>query len=96
MMNKQAVKQVRSAICTVLREQWNPIGINNDPQTFGEYDSYADGICSLLLRGATDKDLTHFLRHTETVNMGCPASREESLAMVVGALRAISLKPPNL
>lgn len=92
-MNQRNVKQVRIAVCKVLWDQWDPIGINDDPQAFGEYDAYANGVCLLLLRGASDREITYHLRHTETVNMGCPASGQERLAVVVGALRAINLKP---
>lgn len=95
-MNQRNVKQVRTAVCKVLWEQWDPIGVNDDPQAFGEYDAYANGVCLLLLRGASDSEVISHLRHTETVNMGCPASDQECLAVVVGALRGISLKTPSV
>ena len=76
-------------------EKWDPIGVNTNPRAFGEYDSYAGGVYALLTRGASDSEIIHHLRHTETVNMGCPASSMEHLAAVVNALRAVDLKSPG-
>jgi len=45
---------MNAAIRKVLWEQWDPVGVNDTPEAFDEYDSYAGGIQSLLLRGASD------------------------------------------
>lgn len=70
-MEKYQARQVRAEICKVLWEQWDPIGVNDTPEASGEYDSYADGIYSLLLRGATDAEIA---QHPVTF---CPAHSGE-------------------
>jgi len=94
-MNRHKAKQVRSAICKVLWEVWDPIGVNRNLKALGEYDSYASGVIALLMRGATDSEVIHHLRHVETVNMGCRASSTEHLMAVVRALRTVGLQPPG-
>jgi len=94
-MQKHQARQVLAEICKFLWEQWDPIGVNDTPQACGEYDSYAGGIYSLLLRGATDAEIAQHLRRIETENMGLRGSSKEHLASVVGALRAIDLESPE-
>ncbi len=94
-MNKNTAKQVQAAIRKVLWEQWDPIGVNDEPAAYGEYDSYADSIYSLLLRGVSDKEIAQYLWQIETVNMGLPPVSKEHLTAVVNALRAVDLEPPG-
>jgi hypothetical protein len=92
-MEKYQARQVLAEVCKVLWEQWDPIGVNDTPQALGEYDSYAGGVYSLLLRGASDAEVAQHLRRVETENMGLRGSSKEHLTLVVGALRAIDLEP---
>jgi hypothetical protein len=91
-MNKLKAKRIHPAICKVLWEEWDPIGVNTNPKAFGEYDSYADGVYALLTRGASDGEIIHHLRHIQTVNMGLRPPSMEHLAAVVSALRAVDLE----
>ena len=68
-MSKQTALGILSEIRRVLWEQWDPIGVNDEPDAFGEYDGYAGGICNLLMLGASDEEIAQQLHSYETVNM---------------------------
>jgi hypothetical protein len=94
-MDKAQMRQVLSDVRRVLREHWDPIGMNDVLEASDEYDSYAPNIYSLLLQGATDAEIAGRLRGFETENMGLSSgSSKQHLASVIAALLAIDLELP--
>lgn len=99
-MSKQTALGILSDIRRVLWEQWDPIGVNDEPGAFGEYDGYAGyagAIYDLLMQGASDDAIARQLHTYETVNMGMgqrtKERRNEQRVAVVRALRAVDLDP---
>ena len=95
-MSKQTALGILSDIQRVLWEQWDPIGVNDQPKAFGEYDRYADGIYNLLMQGGSDDEIAQQLHTYETVNMGLSRRTNEQRIAVVKALRVIDLHPLDL
>jgi len=50
--------------------KWDPIGVSDVPEAADEYDSYIDGVWSLLKNTASDDVIAEYLRKIETERMG--------------------------
>lgn len=50
--------------------KWDPIGVSDVPEAADEYDSYIDGVWSLLKSAASDDVIAEYLRKIETERMG--------------------------
>jgi len=54
----------------ILWDTWDPIGVNDEPNAFGEYDSYAPKILEMVQAGASKEDLYMHLLSIEEGMMG--------------------------
>ena len=54
----------------LLWKEWDPIGVNDDVDAEGEYDSYALQIFVMLNQGSTDADVLSYLNWVEDEAMG--------------------------
>lgn len=71
MPNKKKVLKLRDEIDQILWKDWDPIGVNDDPDAKGEYTSYADTICSKLIKIKKDRQaILDYLFWIETDFMG--------------------------
>lgn len=88
MPQSESYRRLHRAVREVLWKDWDPIGVNH----FGpddEYDSYAPGICRLLMEGADERKIADRLQQLAENAMGLPhVSREHSLHI---ARRLLSL-----
>jgi len=48
-ITREVVRKVQHELRKMFWEQWDPIGVNDDPRAEGEYDSYADEVCSFMI-----------------------------------------------
>jgi hypothetical protein len=63
-VNLEAPKEIFHKINNILRDDWNPIGFDNDlPRN--EYQSYAKKVYEMLDSGADTLSLVFYLRHVE-------------------------------
>lgn len=79
-------------VCRILWDVWDPIGVNEFTAAFGEYDSYASAIVSLLARGCSARDLETHLLKIETDSMGLsnlPSQGRENAVTALLALREL-------
>ena len=85
---KAQLDQVRR----ILWLDWDPIGVNDTPEAYGEYDSYADSVLGKILHGATAAELDLYLAEIETDSMGLGSSPApaSSRAVAVSNLLAIA------
>jgi hypothetical protein len=60
-IDKDESRRIRNEIRRILLQYWDPIGIKDEPLAQDEYDAYLGSICELLLRGATDEDVSNHL-----------------------------------
>jgi hypothetical protein len=65
------------AVQEVLFREWDPIGVNDDPQCQDEYDSYAPTICGWLREGVDEYKLASHLSQLQRVSMGMSVIDEE-------------------
>ena len=70
---------IQDQIRKILLEEWDPIGIRNEPGAQDEYDSYVGPLHTLLLGGAPPSKVADHLAHIEDAEMGLPISAEKRL-----------------
>ena len=80
---------ITAAVRSILWSEWDPIGVNDTPEAFGEYDAYAPPIVGMLMRGCTAHDLESHLFKIETDSMGLPGLASTHRAAAVAALIAL-------
>ena len=76
----QDLQRIRS----VLRLEWDPIGVRDEPRAQDEYDMYAPKIAALLDGGARASDVAGHLLAIERDRMGLPG--DPQVAARVAAL----------
>ena len=64
-------EQLLKELERILWEEWDPIGINDEPLARSEYDSYALEVLSCCTKGCTAQHIGNLLYHRQTVFMGC-------------------------
>jgi hypothetical protein len=77
----------------ILFREWDPIGVNGNPKCQNEYDSYAPGICRLLLNDADESRLAQHLSRLQRESMGMSVIDEERHHRV--ARRLLGLMAPK-
>src|SRR5437762_712719 len=63
-------ERVRAYIADILRRNWDPIGIKDEPAAQGEYEAYVGGVYRLIAAGATARQLAEHLVQIETDRLG--------------------------
>lgn len=89
-MERKTARHWQQRVRNILNQEWDPIG--GCPAD--EYDTYADGLLSLLHRGASDDELMHYLERAEVedIGLGSPFDVERG-RKVIAALRALGPCP---
>ena len=80
------------AIRRVLLEEWDPIGVRDEPAAQREYDGYALALYGLLARGATDDDLAQYLAEVSIFWLELGASKRDSFRKVIDGLRRVGVR----
>jgi len=88
-MNARDVSLMTKAVRQILWDVWDPIGVNKSPGAFGEYDSYAPKVVSLLAGGCSPRELETHLSKLETTSMGLPMALSQGRQEAVSALTAL-------
>ena len=91
MYDKAKMRAAKLQMRRVLLEEWDPIGVRDEPMAQDEYDSYLGGLYDLLSRDASDLQIAQHLNEIETVNMGGNARSFEELLSVAQSLKRIPL-----
>lgn len=63
----------------ILMNDWDPIGIKDNPNAKAEYDQYALRIVGMLYNGTTHDKLIEFLENVVTGDLGLSANRNLSI-----------------
>jgi hypothetical protein len=79
------------ALRRVLLEEWDPIGVRDDPDAHDAYDGYALAIYGLLARGATDEHLGEYLSEAAAIWLESETVSQETVLAVIRALRRIEI-----
>jgi hypothetical protein len=81
-------KQLHDRIHGILLNEWDPIGVREQPLAHNEYDAYIPGIIGLLRHAAARPTLAEHLHRLETIEMGLPGDHARS-RHVAAALMAM-------
>ena len=73
-------------IKNLLWKEWDPIGVNDNSEASGEYDSYADQIYAMLRRGADAEEIARHLSWVVTTLIGLGADDRHSMTIAIRAL----------
>ena len=79
MDSQERTKHMRSLISQVdevLFDEWDPIGINDSPDTFDEYSSYAPLLLKFAMRG-NPESVAYQLSQLSTGHMGLHSSNRQ-------------------
>lgn len=86
-VTRRPIRELLHSVEETLFHEWDPIGINANPQCRDEYDSHAPTICRFLLEGADEYKLTALLARIERDSIGRPFTDPERNRRVVRRLR---------
>lgn len=94
-MNKREIKELVKQVDAILLEQWDPIGINDDPLSpKDEYTTYAGRFARMVLENASEAEITIALLKVETEQMGLSPVSEAHAQQV--AKEILKLRSPKL
>ena len=82
-------RRLRDAIGAVLLRDWDPIGINDEPNAADEYESYVAGVQGLVVSGASVHEIAQHLGMLEENQMGLERRTHADLMGVARTLKAI-------
>jgi hypothetical protein len=79
------MKDVRLLIMNVswlLHTHWDPIGVNHEPESRGEYESYAPKIAGMIISKEPPRSIARELDRIQVEEMGLESSLRDSLETV--------------
>ncbi len=83
-------KRLWREINTILFRDWDPIGVNDEPQCEDEYESYVGGIYRLVVGDADCFKLAEHLARIETESIGLEKpDKEERCRRIAEQLLAL-------
>lgn len=94
MYNKEAIRAGKVQIRRVFLEEWDPIGISDEPNAQDEYDLSLDAMYDLLLRNASEAEIVDYLHEIETDRMGMMSDKKR-LSAIAKVLKSLDLSLPN-
>ncbi|MEM8737526.1 MAG: hypothetical protein AAGG38_03475 [Planctomycetota bacterium] len=62
----------------MLINEWDPIGVGDEPLAHDEYDSYIPVIYRLITEGADEDKIARHLKKLETISMGVRSSGDHN------------------
>jgi hypothetical protein len=89
---EQRAAEIQDLIRQVLLRDWNPIGVNNDPELADEYDSYIAPVYRILVGGRSEDDLIELLYRAERDQIGMACESPEQLRPVAQKLLALDVR----
>ena len=92
MTEKQSARQIQAAIAQILIEDWDPIGVRDEPDATSEYDAYVGGIYRLLATGANAQQVAEHLVAIERDRIGFEETRVEALLPVAEKLCRLDVR----
>jgi hypothetical protein len=88
---KQRAAEIQDLIRQVLFRDWDPVGVNSDPELADEYDSYIAPAYRILVGNRSEDDLIGFLYRTERDQIGTGCESPEQLRTVAQKLLALDV-----
>jgi hypothetical protein len=88
-MSPESREATERAIERVLLDQWDPLGVREQPGPRAEYAPYVHDVYSLLARGASDVQIARHLHRIESEELHLPELASRDLTAIVRALRKV-------
>jgi hypothetical protein len=85
----EKLMDLEKSVKEILLNEWDPIGVKNNPKAKSEYDSYALRILGMLANGTDEGKIEIFLTDTVTKDFELKANTELTRAV---SKKLISLK----
>lgn len=85
-------REIQESIARVLMEDWDPIGVRDEPHAAGEYDVYVGGVYRLLASGLGPERVAEHLATIAREQMGLDGTRAEDLLRVAGKLCSLDVR----
>ena|ERR1041384_5700832 len=85
-------RQVQEWIADILRRDWDPVGIKDEPAAADEYDAYVGGVYRLIATGATPLALAEHLAKIEEERLGFPDTDPKTLVPVAEKLLRLNVR----
>lgn len=79
-----------NAIHAILIREWDPIGVSDEPNAQGEYDSYIPLIYRLLKDGVADELVARYLQHIEVDLIGVLPRPDRNLEIAKRLRQSVS------
>lgn len=86
--------KIEKIVKDILMNDWDPIGVKNNPNAKAEYDEYALRIVGMLYNGSNENKIVEYLNTVVTQDLGLPVNDGVS-KMVSKKLVALELERPN-
>jgi hypothetical protein len=87
----QRAAEIQDLIRQVLYRDWDPVGVNCDPELADEYDSYIAPVYRILVGNRSEDDLIGLLYRTERDQIGTGCESPEQLRTVAQKLLALDV-----
>ena len=88
---EQRAAELQDLIRQVFLRDWNPIGVNNDPELADEYGSYIAPVYRILVGNRSEDDLIDLLYRAERDQIGTACESPEQLRRVAQKLLALAV-----
>lgn len=82
-------EQIESSITGILFNEWDPLGVHDQPDHANDYAKYAHDVYGLLMRGASDIQVGRHLHRIEREEMLHPEADARDLTAVLHTLRVL-------
>lgn len=89
MIEKHASRDFRRQINRILLDQWDPIGVREEPAAQNEYEMYVYGAFRLLVDGASEQAIARYLLEIERERMGMDGTSGTHRLAVAASLKAL-------
>lgn len=76
-INRAAYERALIEVDRILYENWDPIGVNEEPAAIDEYRGYVPGVIRLLFQGTSEREVCAHLLHIEVTRMEITCSPQQ-------------------
>ena len=80
-------ESIEQNIGRALLEQWDPLGVHDQADRKDEYTPYAHDLYTLLVRGASDVQITRHLHRIELEELHLPELATRDLTPLIRTIR---------
>ena len=87
--NIELAESLYKRISVILLKEWDPIGVQNFPEAFNEYDSYVMPLYKMLIDKKSHQDILEYLVWVESEQMGLSTVDKQHTQLIAQKLKAL-------